>query len=1017
MYLVLLCLVGCGGGASDSSMEGGSPAIDGGSEGDNSNPDSLPDPDPDPDPDAGETVDNDDVLQASACVAIEAVNFDQFSGINGFANATTDTKLGLSALQVADRLATAAAIQTYGGDSANVIFKLHTMQESDGESSYSVKVNGALVGQVQNTRIHGTEIADYSLQTHVVNNQFFAINTGDEIQVEFTNATNGLVVEGETSATSRGRWHSLELCTNGDPVVLEPEVIEPIVIEPIEPATGNCEINGNLHTYDRVELLCNGLAATESEAATFTDYRFNVTFSKGEESIVVRGHFAADAQAADSGATEGDTWRAYFMPPSAGEWGYNVSFRSGDNIAVSAEANTGTPVASLDGKQGTFTITEGSFSAPDMRARGLLQHKPGERYLRFSKDNTVFIQAGLDSPENIFGYSGFDNTTKYFSAASCKGILHDFEPHLSDWQTGDPTWNNGKGKSLIGLVNYLSGRGVNSVYIMANTVQGDGCDAHPWVNYNDTGTEKTFDVSKLDQWERVLQFMQQKGMLIHIITQEQENDQLLNGGELGLERKLYYRELISRFAHHPALQWNLGEENGNTLDQQKSFAAFIKQTDPYDHAVLMHTYPGEHDLYEGLLGDINFDGPTFQYGGIPNSTSNLENVYEKANTWLQKSADAGHSWVVTFTEASGANAPQPNTAVEKRQRVFWMWASVMSGGAGFEWYLKNPGAGHAYDLAVEDLREFDEFWQQSGYLATFFRDILQRELNINLQTLMVANDVTETDSDWVLAKEGEAYVIYLRDGGTSDITLPDNKVYQVIWFNPRTGERYQGDTLQGQGSVPLGVAPNENTLDWALVVYPIADAPQPSGGYVEKNGLVVMEAENTPSHLDLWQQLTEVDGYTGDGYIQFNGNEVTNGPATSPLTYQFTVNTAGNYYLHLRCARETIGDRTDVANDAFIRLEGDFESGAAETPLNYLTTDSKYFGGADNRFVWATGNRLDRDHAKWPVVYNLKAGETYTFTMSGRSKLFKVDRIVFRHESVTKQVAESINNEETLGNL
>jgi hypothetical protein len=30
----------------------------------------------------------------------------------------------------------------------------------------------------------------------------------------------------------------------------------------------------------------------------------------------------------------------------------------------------------------------------------------------------------------------------------------------------------------------------------------------------------------------------------------QENDQMLNNGALGDERKLYYRELIARFSHH-----------------------------------------------------------------------------------------------------------------------------------------------------------------------------------------------------------------------------------------------------------------------------------------------------------------------------------------------------------------------------------------------------------------------------------------------------------------------------------
>ena len=81
------------------------------------------------------------------------------------------------------------------------------------------------------------------------------------------------------------------------------------------------------------------------------------------------------------------------------------------------------------------------------------------------------------------------------------------------------------------------------------TANGDGCDAHPWTEYS--GNRRAFDVSKLDQWEMALSHMTRKGMMIHAMTQETENDQLLNGGNLGFERQLYYRELISRFAHHP----------------------------------------------------------------------------------------------------------------------------------------------------------------------------------------------------------------------------------------------------------------------------------------------------------------------------------------------------------------------------------------------------------------------------------------------------------------------------------
>jgi len=51
-------------------------------------------------------------------------------------------------------------------------------------------------------------------------------------------------------------------------------------------------------------------------------------------------------------------------------------------------------------------------------------------------------------------------------------------------------------------------------------------------------------------------------MYLHFKTQECEIVNLLDNGELGPQRKLYYRELIARFGHHLALNWNLGEEVG-----------------------------------------------------------------------------------------------------------------------------------------------------------------------------------------------------------------------------------------------------------------------------------------------------------------------------------------------------------------------------------------------------------------------------------------------------------------------
>ena len=94
---------------------------------------------------------------------------------------------------------------------------------------------------------------------------------------------------------------------------------------------------------------------------------------------------------------------------------------------------------------------------------------------------------------------------------------------------------------------------------------------------------------------------------MHIVTQETENEKMLDDGDTGPMRQLYYRELIARFGHHLGLVWNLGEENGpagfspngQTSEQQKAMTKFIKETDPYKHPILLHTH--SHDLIEGIF--------------------------------------------------------------------------------------------------------------------------------------------------------------------------------------------------------------------------------------------------------------------------------------------------------------------------------------------------------------------------------------------------------------------------------
>jgi len=192
----------------------------------------------------------------------------------------------------------------------------------------------------------------------------------------------------------------------------------------------------------------------------------------------------------------------------------------------------------------------------------------------------------------------------------------------------------------------------------------------------------------------------------------------------------------------------------------------------------------------------------------------------------------------------------------------------------------------------------------------------------------------------------------------------------------------------------------------------------------EKNGLVVIEAESTTSDLGKWNRKTSTltNAHCGQAYLEFTGNNPRSGPAESPLAYSFKISKPGLYYIHLRCAREQIGDRRDVANDCYIRLEGDFGAGpdvgsshGKHASLDLLQNDTKFFGGDHNKFAWATGNKLDPGghRNKRVAIYNFKASETYRLIVSGRSQKFKLDRIIFQHESVDATEAQQTSMPES----
>jgi len=425
------------------------------------------------------------------------------------------------------------------------------------------------------------------------------------------------------------------------------------------------------------------------------------------------------------GGMDGNIWKVRFSTDRTGFWRF---------VSLSSE-----PL--LDNYQGTFDVVAPPANAQFFSKWGRLQYV-GKHYLKFA-DGPYWIKGGADDPEDFLG----------------PGVMGD--------------WNGKKA-----AVDYLASKEVNSMYIMLQNVLGDGNNVWPWASQLDS---EHFDVAKLADWEDLLTYIQSKGIVVHLVLED-------DSGWSGFNRGMYYREMMARFAHHNGLIWNISEEyNENyTALEVKSFAQQIRDLDPYDHPVTVHNQ-GTLNNWAPFLGDDRFHMTSFQTVKAPQNAATI--------TWRNDSVAQGRPLVISVDETGPISSSERDIA----RKIVW---SVYMAGGNSEL--------HSWPLTV--LQDFEDHWNDMRRARSFLESLPFWDMEPE-NSLLVGG----TGNRYCFRKTGDVYAIYLEEGSSISLDLTGQSgTFEVQWYDPRNGVFQIGGTVQGGGIVSLGALPF--TGDVAAVV-------------------------------------------------------------------------------------------------------------------------------------------------------------------------------------------------------
>ena len=376
----------------------------------------------------------------------------------------------------------------------------------------------------------------------------------------------------------------------------------------------------------------------------------------------------------------------------------------------------------------------------------------GNYYLKFA-NGSYWFKSGADDPEQILG----------------EGVFGD--------------WN-----AKRAAIDYLAGKKINSMFVTLLDYPGDSGLVYPWLTTSD---QETYDLAKMARWTAFLEYIAAKNIVLHITLED-------DGAVFPVDRTFYYRQIVARFAHLAAVEWNIREEalEQYSTSQIQSYAALFSSINPYKQPLTVHSINNPESWF---INNALFTLTSIQW---PKPSAEYPPSYYFSAVARWRDATASRPMCISIDETGRTTTSSEDRALARKME----WAIAFGGGV-FE----------LHTLPSATFPEYDSHWNDMMYLRHFMEALPFWQMTPDSQIV--------SDNALALIQTGERYAVYAPEGGTVVLNLSGTSgTFSYCWYDPLTGTYSDRATVMG-GSSRSFTAPFQK--DAALLVQkmaaPIAD--------------------------------------------------------------------------------------------------------------------------------------------------------------------------------------------------